>query len=123
MSYSKYGNYRVTYDGRKFDSKAERKRYMMLKALEKQGYISNLECQKKFVLIPTQREPDIIGPRGGRKAGKLIHKEVAYYADFVYYDNRCEKLVVEDVKGYRTPVYVIKAAMMYYFHKILIKEV
>lgn len=121
--YRKYRNVKTPYDGRIFDSKAECNRYIYLKALEKKGDISNLECQKKFILIPTQREPDIIGVRGGHKPGALIFPEISYRADFVYYDNRTKQFVVEDVKGMKTPEYKLKAAMMLYLHHIRIKEI
>lgn len=122
MSYSKYGNYKVTYDGRKFDSKKECERYIQLRALQRQGYISELECQKKYVLLPAQRGPDRINAKGKPLKGKLLFREFAYYADFVYKD-QLGCVVVEDVKGFKTPIYNLKKAMMYYFHKILIKEV
>ena len=50
-----------------FDSVKEFDRYQDLVMLERAGQISELETQVRFVLIPTQRAPDIIGPRGGKK--------------------------------------------------------
>ena len=38
-----------------------------LKLLERAGQIQNLELQKEFELIPTQREADTVGIRGGIK--------------------------------------------------------
>ena len=119
----KYGNKKTPIDGHIFDSKKEAERYIQLRAMQKQGDISGLELQKKFILIPTQREPDIIGPRGGRKPGELIFPEISYIADFVYYDERSKGFVVEDVKGYRTDVYKLKKAMMYWIHGIKVREV
>ena len=104
-----------------FDSKGELQRYQDLKILEKCGIIQNLRRQVKFVLIPTQREPDIIGKRGGVKQGKVIEKECSYTADFVYEENG--QLVVEDYKGYKTEAYKIKKKLMLYVHEIRIKEV
>lgn len=121
---SKYGNHKVTVYGITFDSKREASRYIALKMLEKAGQISNLERQKKFVLIPAQYEPDIIGPRGGKKKGKLIEHECSYLADFTYTD-KDGNFVVEDVKtlATRTPEYVIKRKLLYWLKGIRIIEV
>ena len=105
-----------------FDSKKEMQRFVELRYMEQAGLISDLQRQVKFVLIPAQREPDTVGKRGGVKKGKTIEKEVSYIADFTYTDKE-GRFIVEDVKGMRTPEYIIKRKMMLYFHKIRIKEV
>ena len=120
---NKYGNRKIQFDGQTFDSKKEMRHYTELLLLEKAGKIKDLQRQVKFQLIPAQREPDIIGPKGGHKPGKLIEREVAYIADFVYVDTRTGERVVVDTKGVRTKEYVIKRKMMLYFHGIRIKEV
>lgn len=120
---NKYNNLKTYRDGIAFDSKREAIRYTQLKLLLDAGEISDLERQVKFVLIPTQREPDIIGPRGGRKPGKLIEKECFYVADFVYIDNRTGEKVIEDTKGMRTPDYLIKRKLMLKVHGIRIREI
>ena len=117
---NKYQNTKVEIDGQLFDSKREARRYQELKLLEKAGEISNLRRQVKYILIPCQREPDEIGPRGGVIKGKVIEKECSYFADFVYEENG--ETVVEDVKGIRTDVYMIKRKLMLYVHKIRIRE-
>ena len=119
----KYNTKKVQYDGITFDSKKEYRRYLELKALEKAGIIKNLERQVKYVLIPAQREPDTVGSRGGIKKGKLIERECAYYADFVYIIKETGETVVEDVKGMRTPEYKIKRKLMLFVHHIKIKEI
>lgn len=101
----------------------EYRRYLDLIMLEKEGSISDLRRQVKFILIPTQREPDTVGKRGGIKKGKLIEKEAAYYADFVYKDNKSGEMVVEDTKGMRTTDYILKRKMMLFFHGIRIREI
>ena len=101
----------------------EYRRYLVLKLMQKEGKITDLQRQVKYVLIPAQREPDTIGKRGGIKKGKLIEREVAYYADFVYKLADSGTLVVEDTKGVRTTEYIIKRKMMLFFHGIKIKEV
>lgn len=122
---NKYGNRKVTVNGETFDSKHEYLRFAELQSLERHGFISRLERQKKFVLIPAQYEPDSIGPKGGKIKGKLIEREVAYYADFYYFDEEKKEYVVEDAKSpaTRTPEYKIKKKMMLYFHGIRIIEV
>ena len=124
---NKYNNKKVEIDGIVFDSKKEAKRYQELLLLEKAGAIQNLQMQVKYVLIPTQREPDTVGARGGIRKGKVIEQECAYIADFVYQENG--KTVVEDIKGYRSPSsagyakFVIKRKLMLYIHGIRIREV
>lgn len=118
---SKYHNVKTRRDGLTFDSKKEHKRYNELLLLQQAGEIKNLRRQVKFVLIPTQREPNIIGTRGGVKKGKLLERECAYIADFVYIQNG--KIVVEDTKGVRTKDYIIKRKLMLYTQGIRIREV
>ena len=120
---NKYGNRKIAFDGQTFDSKKEMRHYTELLLLEKAGKIKDLQRQVKFLLIPAQREPDIIGPKGGHKPGKLIEREVSYVADFVYTDLQTGQTVVVDTKGFRTKEYTIKRKMMLYFHGIRIKEV
>ncbi len=120
---NKYRNKKVVMNGIEFDSKKEAKRYAELSLLEKAGVISDLKMQVKFVLIPAQREPDTVGARGGIKKGKVIEKECAYIADFVYKDLTLNETVVEDTKGVRTKDYIIKRKLMLYVHGIRIKEV
>lgn len=117
----KYGNKKIFADGEVFDSKKEYRRWSELILLLKAGEITSLRRQVKFVLIPAQREPDLRGPRGGIRRGKLIEREVAYIADFVYTDND-GNMVVEDCKGMRTKDYILKRKMMLYFLGIRIKE-
>ncbi len=121
-NYSKYNNTRIEIGGKFFDSKHEAERYLLLLSMQRDGRISDLRLQIPFDLIPTQREPDIIGPRGGVKPGKCIEKACVYYADFVYKD-KDGNTVVEDAKGVKTEAYKIKKKLMLYVHKIRIVEV
>ncbi len=118
---SKYHSRKIVRDGMTFDSVREYRRYCELVLLQKAGQITDLQRQIKFVLIPAQREPDTIGKRGGRIKGKIIERECAYVADFVYYENG--NLVVEDTKGFKTKDYIIKRKLMLFLKKIRIKEV
>lgn len=97
-------------DGQVFDSQKEYNRWCELRLLERAGMISGLSRQVKYVLIPTQRD----------KMGKLLERECAYYADFVYRQNGC--LVAEDSKGHKTEAYRIKKKLMLWVHNIKIKE-
>ncbi len=117
---NKYQNKKITVAGEKFDSMKEYNRYCELKMLERSGIITDLKRQVKYILIPAQYEPDIIGARGGRKKGKLLERECAYLADFVYKENGLE--VVEDTKGVKTADYIIKRKLMLHKHNIKIKE-
>ena len=122
MQKSKYGNKKITIDGITFDSKKEANRWCELRLLERAGRIKNLERQKVFELIPTQRE--ILPEKdkyGNHKLGKVIERPCKYVADFVYIEN--SKTVVEDTKGYRTSDYVMKRKLMLYRYGIKINEI
>jgi hypothetical protein len=123
----KYHNRKVTIDGITFDSIREGNRYRELKLLRKASKISHLQRQVKFELIPAQYEETaekyIRGKKKGQyKRGKLLERECAYIADFVYIDAD-GKIVVEDTKGMRTKDYIIKRKLMLERHGIRIKEV
>ena len=110
MKKSKYKNHIVTIDGVTYDSLKEYHRFCDLKLMQRAGIITGLQRQVKYELIPTQRIN-----------GKVIERPVYYYADFVYKMDR--QLVVEDVKGYKTPEYVIKRKLMLSVYGIQIHEV
>ena len=120
---SKYHSQKVSIAQEIFDSKKEARRWLELKNLESHGLISGLQRQKKFVLIPAQYEPDTKGPRGGRIKGKLLEREVAYYADFVYFDEEEKDFVIEDTKGVRTKDYIIKRKLLLWLNGYRIREV
>lgn len=121
MAWNKYKAKKTMAFGMTFASKKEADRYMVLKNLEAKGKITDLKTQVKFVLIPAQREPDTVGVRGGKVKGKLIERECAYVADFVYL--RDGEMIVEDTKGMRTPEYIIKRKLMMYMCHIRIREI
>ena len=103
---NKYGNTKIRVDGRLFDSKAEAARWQELQLLERAGEITELERQVEYELIPKQK---------GERA-------VKYIADFRYIDHE-GKTVVEDTKGVRTPVYILKRKLMLRVHGIRVREV
>ena len=123
---NKYGNKKITVDGKTFDSRREYKRFTELQLLERADEISNLRCQEPFVLIPAQYEEyERYGKNGHRLTNgrRCAERECTYVADFVYIDNATGKKVVEDTKGMRTKDYIIKRKLMLYVHGIKIKEV
>lgn len=101
----KYGNRKTVVDGITFDSMAESRRYLLLKALQKGGHIRKLERQVKYLLA-------INGV-----------KIADYVADFRYVDVKRQAEVVEDVKGVKTPVYRLKKKLMKAIYGIDIAEV
>lgn len=119
---NKYNNRKIVVNGIVFDSAKEAHRYSELLVLLKAGEISDLKRQVKYTLIPPQREPDTVGPRGGVRPGRLIEHEVSYVADFVYKDKDGNE-IVEDTKGFRTKDYVIKRKLALYLLGIRIREV
>ena len=120
---SKYKNTKINFDGETFDSMKEYWRYIELLHMQQEGKIKDLQRQVKYTLLPAQREADTVGKRGGIKKGKLLEREVAYYADFVYRLADTGMLIVEDTKGMRTTEYIIKRKLLLYMHGIRIKEV
>lgn len=102
--YNKYKAKKTVVDNITFDSKKEANRYCELKLLERAKVISNLQLQVPYILIPKS------------KYGHAIK----YVADFVYEENN--KIVIEDVKGVKTPVYRIKKRLMAEQFGIVIKE-
>ena len=116
---SKYHSKKVIQDGMSFDSVKEYRRFCDLSLLEKAGTITDLERQVKFVLIPAQYER-IFDAKTRRWKEKCVERECSYIADFVYYENG--EIVVEDVKGFKTPEYRIKRKLMYYLNGIKVNE-
>ena len=112
----KYKAIKTTVDGKTFDSKKEAKRYTELKLLEKSGMITHLELQPTYQI--TVNGVDIC----------------KYKADFRYFTVRQENReqysnskgewivptktgdkegeIVEDVKGFKTPIYRLKKKLV-----------
>ena len=111
---SKYGAIKTQIDGITFSSKAESKRYLQLKELERLGQIDSLELQPRYELAPSVRFA------GAARATPALR----YFADFRYVDH-LGKQVVEDVKGFskNTEGFRIKKHLMLAVHGIEILEV
>jgi uncharacterized protein DUF1064 len=112
-NYSKYRNKITEVNGIKFSSKKEAKRYKDLKLLQAAGEIRGLTLQETFVI----------------KVNGV--KICSYRCDFQYEEKDLQHeeigeifwvLVVEDCKGYRTPVYRIKKKLLQAVHGIEIRE-
>jgi len=108
---SKYRNVKTVVDGLTFDSVKEARRYQELRLLEKAGEIRDIQRQVKFPL-------DVTGPwfPPSQPIGCWI-------ADFVYFMDKPERRIVEDVKGFRTPLYRWKKKHVEAQYGILIVEV
>lgn len=100
---SKYHNKFVELAGKRFASLLEAKRYTQLLYQQKAGLITDLQCQVVYSL-------DI---------GSL--HICNYIADFAYMRGGIR--VVEDAKGYATPVYRLKKKLLYALHGIEVQEV
>lgn len=105
---NKYKNRRITTPEGKFDSKREYERWCELKLLQRTGEISRLQRQVRYNLVPMQRNRC------------RNERPVDYIADFVYVKNG--RTIVEDVKGKRTPEYIIKRKLMLYLRGISVLE-
>ena len=93
MTRSKYGNRKVELDGEKFDSIAERDRWVALRLMERAREIQSLRRQVRFHLL-------------GHDGSHVCD----YIADFVY--RRDGVVVIEDAKGVVTDAFRIKAKLM-----------
>ena len=100
MKTNKYHNKKVTHFGIEFQSQAEGKRFLILKALQDSGLITGLQLQVAFELAPAVTIQ-------GRK-----HPPLKYIADFTYF--REEEMIIEDVKGMsKVPqLYALKLHLM-----------
>ncbi len=103
---SKYNAVRsVDSMGRRWDSKAEERRFHHLLLLEKNGNINQLERQPEFWIAIN-----------GIKCGK-------YIADFKYCDCVSGECFYEDVKGMKTPLYKFKKRCVEALYGITITEI
>lgn len=84
---AKYSNRKKVLDGQVFDSQLEASRYNDLKFLLKLGEIKELQLQVAFSLTVS-----------GEEIGR-------YIADFVFFEVKNNKYVIEDAKGMETPLF------------------
>ena len=108
----KYFNKKTIIDGITFASKLEAKRYTELKLLEQQGIIKDLKLQPTYDLIPSFKKDN------------KTYRKSTYKADFSYFDIENNKIVIEDTKGFKTPVYMLKKKLFEYnYPNLTIKEI
>ena len=100
----KYGAVATELDGIKFHSKREAKRYAELKLLEQAGEIWDLELQPRFPLYVPSTSGYLMRAAKALTQGGLF-KVGEYRGDFKYRDTRTTPYVVEDCKGFATPLY------------------
>lgn len=101
---NKYKSKRTEIDGIIFDSKREALRYLELSSLERAGLIFGLVLQPKY-LLGTDEKPVLIKSKGYPNGRRAFYK-----ADFRYWEN--DASVIEDVKGYDTPMSRLKRAVV-----------
>lgn len=82
-----------------FDSKREYARWIVLEALERAGKIRNLRRQTSIVL-----------QEGFKTADGRNLRPITYRPDFEY--DTDDGHVIEDAKGYETPVFKLKEKML-----------
>lgn len=97
---TKFGARATVIDGIRFDSKREAKRWGELQWLQKAGEITDLERQVDIALMG-QSGPIMTD------SGKRVRR---YVADFRY--KKDGLVVIEDAKGFPTPEYKIKRAIL-----------
>lgn len=107
MRVSKYRNQKRRVDNITFDSKAEARRYQELKALLNAGEITKLMIQPNFILQDAFVDED----------GERV-RAITYRADFSYTD-KDGRQIVEDVKGYKTAEYKLKAKLFRFLYRHL----
>ncbi len=100
---TKYHAVRTLNDGITFASRAESRRYSELVLLEQAGVITMLGIQPRFKC---------------KVKGQLV---CTYVGDFDYWEDGV--YVVEDVKGFSTPIYRLKKKLVKALHNIEIREI
>jgi hypothetical protein len=93
---AKYNAAKVECDGYTFDSKAEGRRYQLLKNAT---HIENLNVHPSYVL------------QEGFESNEEKIRAINYIADFAYFDTNEKCYVVEDVKGIATQEALLKRKM------------
>lgn len=94
-----------------FDSKKEARRFSELRLLLRAGEIEALELQPEFPLWVTKDDDN--------DARVVVAK---YVSDFRYINRADGEIIVEDTKGFRTPLYRLKKKMTEAIYGIRIVE-
>lgn len=100
---SKYRNKIVEVNGEHFDSRGEARRCFYLREMQRLGKISDLQRQVEMPIV-------------------INDMEICFYrADFVYMEDGIR--VVEDYKGAKTDMFILKKNLLRALYGIEIKEV
>ena len=115
-SRSKYKAVKTTIDGITFDSKREAKRYSELKVLEKAGMITHLELQPKYDIIINGVKVCSYKPDFRYFTVRAENNEPSYNSKGEWQTptltGQKEGQIVEDVKGFKTPIYRLKKKLV-----------
>lgn len=111
MKSNKYNARATVIDGIRFASKKEGNRYVQLSEMQKKGEIKDLILQPDFYFYINGKPVCAVG-----KKGRKTHYK--YVADFQYTDCKTNKTVVEDVKGYDTPLSKLKRSLVKPMHNV-----
>ena len=95
MTMTKYNSKQTIVNGIKFPSILEADRYSQLILMLRAGEITNLKLQVEFVINQAYTDAE---------TGERM-RSVVYVADFVYFDMRTKRTVIEDTKGIETAVF------------------
>jgi len=99
---NKYGAIKTIVNGITFMSKAEARRYNELLLLQRAGLIQDIALQPRYTLQPKFSK------------GSTKYRCIEYVADFAYYDTKKRCQVVEDVKGFKNQIYLLKKKLFEY---------
>ena len=99
----KYRNKTAIVDGVRFDSQKEAHRWGVLRLMQRSGLIRDLQRQVRIPLRGADGNPLRFVPSG---------RAAFYVADFAYHDVPKGVDVIEDVKGFVTPDYKLKKAIL-----------
>lgn len=111
MTRSKYGAKPCQIGTEKYRSQKEAARHQWLLSMQKAGQITDLKREVAFLLAPGVK---IEGENRARPA-------VRYFADFVYFTPDGRR-IVEDAKGFQTPLYRLKKHLMATVFGISVRE-
>lgn len=115
---SKYGAEKTEMDGHVFASKNEAQRYAFLKMMERAGEIKDLRLQVSYELIPPIYGTKITHLKTKDKTETIcLQRAINYVSDFVYTVTATNEEIVEDFKGFKTPVFDIKQKLFFWKYR------
>lgn len=115
----KYGNKKVLADGITFDSEKEWLRYLELTLALKSGLIADLKIHPSFDIVVNGEKVCTYVSDFSYK----IYKNTVRDGETLTWDgDRFFLLVVEDVKGVRTPIYRLKKKLFEVLYGINLRE-